>query len=355
MPPHPEDEVAFRLQEFRDFVWNHAEDAFQAKFDICPSLDDEEVALFLELLDGDDRSDVDELAERVTAVVGKAPSFLERLLQVVGLTRNKIIQDIKGYARAKRYLDIQFAQPSSLFRTARGRDMASKYLAAQILRVFGPSRDVTADMLEAMNQATWPGYIRQERAKRMGHEAEYRLACLLRDFGIPFAPEDKAINPLCADAMIDGMSYDLVSPSANDARLRIVSTTHTANIGQYGESKDELEIRKAVAAMTEAGDRDEVVLLAFVDGVGFESNLPGLTGVLRQSDEFCQFSTIWKAGAIAAFNLGFSTVVAISEADHERFSAFCDRYDVTLFAREEGDPIPDGFLPAGDAYMKINR
>lgn len=83
----------------------------------------------------------------------------------------------------------------------------------------------------------------------MGHEAEFRLARLLQDCNVSFVPLEKASNPLCRDETIDGVSYDLVVPSAQDARLRVKSTVHTANIGQYGESKDALEIREAMSAI----------------------------------------------------------------------------------------------------------
>jgi len=269
-----------RRAEFNDFVWDHAQDAFQAKFDQCAHLNPAEVAHLTGLLTTDNLSDPGALANSLKGLLGSTPDLVYRLLQIAGLTRNKILQDIKAYVRS-RHLDVSTSSPESLFNADLGADLGSQYLAKQLCRVFGHiCKPMSPVLLEAVNQATWPGYIRQERAKRMGHEAEYRMACLFKDCGIPFAPEEKAENPLCRDILIDGMSYDLVSPSAADARLRVLATVHTANIGQYGESKDDLEIRKAVSAMRKAGDRDRITLLAFIDGVGFESNRAGLTGVL---------------------------------------------------------------------------
>lgn len=187
----------------------------------------------------------------------------------------------------------------------------------------------------------------------MGHEAEYRLACLLKDCDLSFAPVEKAENPLCRDVIIDGMSYDLVSPSEESALMRVVATVHTANIGQYGESKDDLEIRKAIDAMQRAGDRDQVTLVAFIDGVGFESNTAGLTGVLTNADEFCQFRTIWKAAAIAACKVGRSTRVAIPNDQHARFAEFCDRYNVELISRADLPDAPDDWVEAGDGFIQV--
>ena len=42
------------------------------------------------------------------------------------------------------------------------------------------------------------------------------------------------------------------------------------------------------------------MLVAFVDGVGFKSNMAGLEAVLNNADEFIQFATCWKLPVIAA-------------------------------------------------------
>lgn len=344
-----------RRKEFDDFVWNHASDAFQAKFDKCAALTETEAAVLISLLRAENLDDASRLSSAILAAVKADPSVLRRLLQIVGLTRNKIIQDIKAFVRVNGQ-DVSLSSPEAIFNSAIGSKLGSEYLAQQIIRVFAHAKgQVTPGMLEALNQATWPGYIRQERAKRMGHEAEYRLACLLRDCGLMFAPEEKAENPLCSDIIIDGMSYDLVSPSVADARLRIVATVHTANIGQYGESKDDLEIRKAIAAMEAAGDRNRVTLLAFIDGVGFESNTAGLTGVLTNADEFCQFRTIWKAAVIAASKVGRRSQVAIPATHHARFKAFCDRYGASLVDRATLGDAPTGWIEAGDGFIRVQR
>ncbi len=352
--PRTSSVIAERRQEFRDFVWNHAVDAFQAKFDLCASLTDEETAPLLALLSRRNLHDANKLAKSIGTQIPLHPGLLRKLLQIVGLTRNKVIQDIKAYARNNN-LNISLSNPEALFRDRTGVTLGSEYLARQLIRVFSHTADnISVPLLEALNQATWPGYIRQERAKRMGHEAEYRLACLLRDCGLPFAPEAKAENPLCRDLQISGMSYDLVAPSAERALLRVVATIHTANIGQYGESKDDLEIRKALAAIKSEG-LNGVVLLAFIDGVGFESNRAGLTGVLANAHEFCQFRTIWKAGVIAASLSKRRATVALPKAQHDRFSKFCGRYGAKLVSSNSFDDAPEGWTPAGDGFLRVNR
>jgi hypothetical protein len=117
---------------------------------------------------------------------------------------------------------------------------------------------------------------------------------------------------------------------------------------------DTLEILKAIRTMDEAGDRAGVTLLAFVDGVGFESNAAGLGGVLENADEFCQFRTIWKGAAIAGSKVGRTTSVAIPQEEHGRFRLFALRFRCTLLDRGTPGRIPTGWIEAGDALMRVN-
>ena len=187
----------------------------------------------------------------------------------------------------------------------------------------------------------------------MGHHAEYRIATTMRAAGLQFDPAEKAEKPLCPDVKIDEMSYDLVSPSRTQASMRVLSTVHTANIGQYGESKDALEVRKAIDAMTRAGDRDQVTLLAFIDGIGFESNSAGLDDVLVQADEFAQFRTIWKVLAIAASKVGGSTKVAVPDWQIPIFGKFAKKYNAVLLDIATTDT--GNWTIAGDAKVKVFR
>ncbi len=342
-----------RRQEFRRFVWNHAEDQFQAKFDHRTELDTNELKILKQLLTPRSLDSLDEMSRAIIDCIQADQTRLRLLLQMTGLTRNKIVQDIKAFAR-NADLSISTSSPESLFNSPQGRHAASSYLARQLIRVFGRTRKpMTTALLEAVNQATWLGYIRQERAKRMGHEAEYRLACMLKGCGVPFEPLEKAENPLCRDAHVDGISYDLVVPDSSSALLRVKATVHTANIGQYGQSKDHLEMQEAAASIRKAANREQVVLLAFIDGVGFESNRRGLDGVLRNADEFCQFRTLWKAAGIAASVIGVRLDIMLPPKDHKFFAVFCERYDIRIANRKHSDKPLAGWVEAGDARVKI--
>ncbi|GMU26368.1 MAG: hypothetical protein AMXMBFR16_12730 [Candidatus Uhrbacteria bacterium] len=351
----PSESLSDRRAEFASFVWNHAADAFQAKFDIRAKLTDSEIIILTSILAPKYLQSSDLLSAAVRDQVAADNRCLPLLLQLTGLTRNKILQDIKAFARNSR-LNISLSSPRAMFGSESGARLASEYIARQLRRTFGASESVTPAMLEAVNQATWPGYIRQERAKRMGHEAEYRIACLLRDCRLPFAPAEKAENPLCRDVKIDDVSYDLVSPSATQATLRIKSTVHTANIGQYGESKDDLEIREAVDAISsEIASGSDITLLAFIDGVGFESNRAGLDGVLSKADEFCQFRTIWKAAAIAANKSGEALRVALPPVQLEQFRSFESRWQVDLERMESDQVETKDWVPAGDGFVSPKK
>jgi len=297
-------------------------------------------------------SDIDEMASAVQETLVSNMDRLVILLQLVGLTRNKIIQDIKAHARNEK-LKVSTSSPEALFNTRTGANLASQYLANQLIRVFGHTKGrCNSELLEALNQATWLGYIRQERAKRSGHEAEYRLACILNDLGLPFAPKEKADNPLCRDAQVDGVSYDIVSPSVANPLMRVKATVHTSNIGQYGESKDALEMREAVESINKSGSSD-ITLLAFIDGVGFESNSAGLDGVLTDSDEFCQFRTMWKAAAIAAVKSNRRVRVALPRDLHSRFENFADRWKVEFVDRDALGDSPEGWVETGDGFTTV--
>jgi hypothetical protein len=205
-------------------------------------------------------------------------------------------------------------------------------------------------MLQGLNQATWPGYIRQERAKRSGHEAEYRIATLLLRLGIPFAPEEKADNPLCRDAMWREISFDIVVPNIQQPTVCIKSTVHTSNIGQYGESKDHLEVDEARRMIDRLPAASRPTLVGFIDGIGFESNSAGLNGVLEKVDEFCQFSTIWKLGVICAKRTNKRARLHLEASDMDKHASFLARYsDVVTF---ESLPFPEG-IEAGRGLIKV--
>lgn len=319
-----------KRSEFRKFVWDHAKDVFQAKFDTRAALTPDELTALSRLLTRQNLASLENMSNAIYHEMGKSIEYLHLLIQIAGLTRNKIIQDIKAHAR-NNSIHVSLSSPRTLFNSSEGSKLASEYLARQLIRIFAPvETKITPQVFECINQVTWPGYVRQERAKRMGHEAEYRVACLLRDCGLPFAPQKKAENPLCRDIKICSVSYDLVSPSEDNPLVRVKATVHTANIGMYGQSKDDLELRQAAESMKGMPEREKVTLLAFIDGVGFESNRAGLDGILSVADEFCQFRTIWKAAAIVASKIGRRLKIAIPETQIAVFSSFAALYTITF-------------------------
>lgn len=341
-----------RRAELQRFVWDHAVDEFQVKYDECPSLPAPLIAWLSNLLTLENLADAAAMAGAIRAAIAEKPEYLLRLLQILGLTRTKITTDLKPTIRSQG-LKVATSNPAALFRSTDGARLASEYLAPKVLAVFhGFSKRPSADCLRALNQATWPGYIRQQRAKESGHEAERRIAFLLSECGIPFEPEEKLENPKCGDVLIGGVSYDIVCPSVKSALMRVMSSTHPSNIGQYGESKINLEIKQARASINAETDHEGITLVAMIDGVGFESNTAGLTGVLETADEFCQFKTIWKVAVIAAARVGRKITVALPEALMAQFVPFCNRHNAELIRHEDVDD-PDDWVSAGDALVQV--
>jgi hypothetical protein len=340
-------------QEFFENVWNHSEDDFQITFDERRPLNEEEILLLNQLKRSfkDGKTDAE-----VSALIGSAlkanPKLIEILLQISGMTRNKILQDIKASSRASRRA-LKLSSHLRLASHEQTWNHAGPYLSRKLRKVLSPPSNPTIEneSFESLNQATWPGYIRQERAKRSGHAAEYAIAILLSQCGIPFSPKEKADNPLCRDAMWNDVSFDIMIPNDSTPDICIKSTVHTANIGQYGESKDHLEIdeaKKMIASLPE--DSKRPLLVGFIDGVGFESNPSGLNGVISGSDEFCQFNTLWKLVIMAAFRLKTPCKIHLPDDVKEKQRDFLSRYACDLISYTE-TPIPDG-IQAGCAIVK---
>jgi len=225
--------VEQRREEFIANVWNHSEDPFQTQFDDRPPLSRAEIASLTAIV----ISALQDPSQRSTAILRDAfrgdDTLLALSLQIVGLTRNKILQDLKAASRSGA---IEANVPSSYARLPHTDiwNFAGPYLIHRLCKVFSSLKstpEVIPQAIESLNQATWPGYIRQERAKRSGHEAEFRLAALHLACGLPFEPAEKAENPLCRDIQINGVSFDLVVPSGTRPGIVIKSTVHTSNIG----------------------------------------------------------------------------------------------------------------------------
>jgi hypothetical protein len=345
-----------KRDEFFSHQWDHTVDPFQAQFDARRPLAPEELVALVEITEAlrkrrNDAFIADLLRRLAQQAEKRGNDLMAVLLQLVGSTRNKILTDLRPRALAG-----GFSVPSSyrgLIRDDRAWAYAGPYLAMRVRTVFTPLLDESLEgAIEALNQATYPGYIRQQRAKLQGHEAEYRLATLLAACAIPFEPVEKAENPLCRDAQVHGISFDVVVPKASEPRVCVKATVHTSNIGQYGESKDHLEVDEArIVLEREFGSRRPIVLV-LIDGVGFRSNRAGLDGVLLKADEFCQFKTIWKAVVICGSAMGMRIPLELPEVERKFHRNFLHAHRYEDLVVPEGTLDPAHVVIAGDAKVQ---
>lgn len=319
---------------FFKYVWDHTTDDFYASFDIPPERQDillDKAVTLLNKINLPDKELIGVL-EELLSIDGKPDiEFLSYIIQIAGYTRSKILVDLQAKGVKK---------PSSFESLIGGKrqfklhDSWEKAVAMLVKRLRDILRNLAADdlrsRLKALDLATYPGYIRQQRAKHVGHYAEKKLAEMLYSLSIPFVPKEKKDNPLSRDATLNEQSFDLVIPNTEDPQIAIKSTVHTSNTGQYGESKDKLEIKEAREALQGSG----VILVAFADGVGYKSNADALNGLFDFADEVVQFATMWKIPAMAAKRLDLGRlVVAFSEAHRsqiEDFGDFIERWGVCV-------------------------
>lgn len=334
-----------KREEFFNNVWDHTSDPFQMMFDVRRPLSGAEINILKTIHQRIQETDQDaSLAVLVKQLIEENGfEVTALLLQLSGLTRSKIISDLK----ASHYCGSKPSSYKTLHRSGSWQ-ISGLHIARSLRKILKPIQEFDPGAMEALNQATYPGFIRQERAKRQGHEAEYRLACLWYSLGIPFEPSEKVNNPLCKDASIHGESFDLVAPSIEQPLILVKCTVHTANIGQYGESKDAGEIEKARTMIkTQFSSEKKPILLAFVDGIGLSSNSAGLNALLKLAEEFCQFRTLWKAAVIAASQLGFKVCLSAKADYWHNFQAFLDRYSQNIKIAEN---LENG-IEAGDARV----
>ena len=351
-----------RVAEFSSHVWDHTVDPFQLRFDTPPPFSRDALRALNGLVTSLSNGESDEqLAAKLLVEVRERPDFILTILQVIGSTRNKILTDLRA-ATAGQSLRIP-QSPTTLHRNAAVWSVAGLYIAVRFRQVFTPLMPLVRGRrhaLETLNRATWPGWIRQERAKRQGHEAENRLAVLFLALGIPFGPVEKAENPLTQDAKINEISFDLVVPNRNEPLLCVKSTLHSSNIGQYGTSKDLLEVRAAADMLRENFPTNPPTLLAMIDGVGCLSNRAGLEGILTAANEFCQFKTLWKAAAIAARRLGWEITIKLPEEHIESHRPFLSRCGAMAQVETLDEPLqpppdtPPG-VQAGEGFVLMGH
>ena len=344
------EKLSQRRLEFEKHIWNHSEDAFQQSFDIRRPLNADEISALDRVRDclHQEMSD-DVIVSEIEKILKVEPELIYPIMQIVGLTRNKIVQDLKAtFANSGIVVP---SSPTKLHTKQAVWNLAGPYLFKRLRTVLSPISSLDQGLFqhscESLNQATWPGWIRQERAKRQGHEAEARIATLLWTLGLAFEPYEKVDNPLCPDFQYHGISFDIAKVENELLQFGIKATVHTANIGQYGESKDALEMIEARSMLQRISP--EGTLIAMVDGVGFRSNRAGLDGVLLQADEFCQFQTIWKAAVIAAH--GSDTKLQMLLPDESDHSRFLNRYSDTVTVVHERDEWND-WVDAGEAQLR---
>ena len=340
-----------RRGEFDSHVWDHTRDDFLASFREPRALAADEKAVLLDILhilrDNEEQDACDKLY-RLLAGQNPKNSIMPRILQLVGSTRNRILTDLRATLSGA---DLSVPpSPQDLHRKPDLLRRGEQYVAAEMRRVFATvlrkdrefDDEVLYAVFETLNQATWPGFKRQERAKLMGHYAEFRIASLLADLKIGFAPVTKLENRPSPDVQFREVSYDIVIPDAQTPQICIKATTHTSNIGQYGESKDSLELTHAKSSLDAMDPGHRPILVSFVDGVGLHSNRRGLAAMLDAADEFFQFASMWKLPVMAASRLGLEARLWLPDAEAhapflERYSAVVRMQDSAVGLTEAGE------------------
>jgi hypothetical protein len=337
-----------KRSEFDSHVWNHSEDLFQQTFDFRSKLSPTELSILDKLVEAL-REGKEEFGEVLTSEIRNRPISILPILQLVGLTRSKILTDLKAMG-----IGVP-TKPELLITRPDSWRVSVDYLESRLTKVLKPIAEMSDDSrmiaLEALNQATWPGWIRQERAKRQGHEAEGRIAQLLLNLELQFEPAEKATNPMCKDIQINSISFDIISPNINEVKLCLKSTVQTSNIGQFGESKGALEVIEAKEMLKQKFKNSQVILMAMVDGIGFQTNTAGLHGILENADEFCQFKTLWKVAVVSAFAQGKK--VELNIPDIESHTAFLSRYSESIEITSENSP--QLMIEAGEALIRLAK
>ena len=91
------EKLSQRRLEFEKHIWNHSEDAFQQSFDIRRPLNADEISALDRVRDclHQEMSD-DVIVSEIEKILKVEPELIYPIMQIVGLTRNKIVQDLKA-------------------------------------------------------------------------------------------------------------------------------------------------------------------------------------------------------------------------------------------------------------------
>ena len=276
-----------KLKEFNKHVWDHTKDDFFKKFVNPKKITDDQKKILKEIICILCKNNDDKACDKIYKIFesqSMKDSIIPLILQLVGSTRNKILTDLKAMLKDTTVP----AKPEFLIKHESLLRPAEKYITIELKRVFSTiiDKDCNVDddtlylILDILNQSTWSGFIRQEKAKRTGHYAEYCLVKVLDKMNIPFEPRKKLENPISKDVKFHGISFDVVIPDKIKPKICFKATVHTSNVGQYGKSKDSLEVEEAINKMASMS-KDRPKLVAFVDGVGLSSNMSGLINILE--------------------------------------------------------------------------
>ena len=344
-----DDKVASRRSEFDKHVWDHSTDPNQMTFDQAKPLEGYQYIYISQLVTALSNSEDDHaLASLLKTQSLARHGYIVRVAQLIGLTRTKPQTDLKPALKAA---GLPAPALERFAYNDRVWELAGNYLIPRFRKVFTSLVSVDGDeliaCLDALNTATWPGYVRQERAKKSGGYAEQGMAIFLNSLGIKFEPRRKIDTGLTADAHVSGESFDLVVPDERTPLLCIISMAHSSNIGQYGESKAN-DVRSAKSAIESLVPQPK--LGVFADGAGFYSNAAGLNTILSEADEVFQYKTIWKLGVCAAGILGYTTQLVLPDAEHHL--DFLDRYSASVEILSNAESVP-GWVSGGEALIRV--
>ncbi len=195
-----------KQKEFFRYVWDHTVDPFVVGFDIRRALNETERE-WLQQAYLVCQANVESASQGLKSLLERNGAFCTALLlQISGLTRNRIISDLKASVGT----DVAPKSYETLYKSEAG----VRYLVRRLQKVLEPlyqsgierNSELLWGVFESLNQATYPGYIRQERAKRQGHVAEQRLADLMHGLGVPFEPAAKLEQAIVQDIIPIGAS-----------------------------------------------------------------------------------------------------------------------------------------------------